>query len=187
MGAAVAFGRRQRGSCSGDDRKQVQRSDVRYWHAFVGVCHGLAPVSSLGVYLGLFAAALAAATILPLQSEAVLVGLLLADYMPWLLVAVATVGNVAGSSINWALGRGIERYRDHHWFPVTPVQLARAQAWYGRYGKWSLLLSWAPIIGDPLTLVAGVMRESFTVFLLLVAIAKLARYLALAWATLALV
>ena len=59
-----------------------------------------------------------------------------------------------------------------------------AQRWYGKYGKWSLLLSWAPVIGDPLTIVAGVMRESFPVFLLLVAVAKIGRYLVLAATTL---
>lgn len=136
------------------------------------------------VYAGLFLAALAAATILPMQSEAVLVGLLLADYSPWLLIMAASIGNVLGSVINWLLGRGIERFRDRPWFPASGAKLERAQSWYRRYGKWSLLLSWAPIIGDPLTVVAGVLREPFPMFLLLVTIAKIGRYLVLAAATL---
>ncbi len=141
-------------------------------------------MADLAVYAGLFLAALAAATILPMQSEAVLVGLLLADYSPGLLITVASVGNVLGSVINWLLGRGIERFRDRPWFPAGGAKLERAQRWYRRYGKWSLLLSWAPIIGDPITLVAGVLREPFPMFLLLVTIAKIGRYLVLAAATL---
>lgn len=141
-------------------------------------------MTELAAYAGLFLAALAAATILPMQSEAVLVGLLLADYSPWLLLAVASAGNVLGSLINWFLGRGIARFRDRRWFPVSPAGMARAEAWYRRYGKWSLLLSWAPVIGDPLTVVAGVLREPLPIFLLLVTIAKVGRYLALAAITL---
>lgn len=133
---------------------------------------------------GLFLVALAAATVLPLQSEAALVALMVSGAYPvWLLVAVASLGNVLGSTVNWLLGRGIERFRDRPWFPVKPAALARAQAWYRRYGKWSLLLSWAPVIGDPLTVVAGLAREPFPIFLALVTIAKVGRYLVLAAAT----
>lgn len=132
------------------------------------------------IYVGLFATALLAATLVPAQSEALLVALLLADHPAWLLVLVATAGNVLGSTVNWWLGRGIERFRDRRWFPVGPAALARAQRWYARVGKWSLLLSWVPVVGDPLTLVAGVMREPLAPFLLLVTLAKLGRYVALA-------
>lgn len=137
-------------------------------------------MNDLAAYAGLFGAALAAATILPAQSEAVLVGLLLTDaYSPVLLLAVASFGNTAGSVVNWLLGRSVERYRDRRWFPVDSTSLARAQGWYRRYGRWSLLLSWLPLVGDPLTVVAGVMREPFPVFLLLVALAKTGRYAAI--------
>lgn len=139
----------------------------------------------LAVYVGLFLTAFVAATILPMQSEAALVGLLLADIHPvWALVIVASVGNVAGSVVNWLLGRGIERFRDRRWFPVGPAALDRAQRWYHRYGKWSLLLSWMPIVGDPLTVVAGVAREPFAIFLALVTVAKVGRYLVLTAVTL---
>jgi membrane protein YqaA with SNARE-associated domain len=141
-------------------------------------------MGDLAVYGGLFLAAFTAATLLPAQSEALVVGLLLTDYAPWLVLAVASVGNVLGSVVNWFLGRGIERFRGRRWFPVSPAALARAEGWYRRYGRWSLLLAWAPIIGDPLTIVAGVLRETFLVFLLLVSIAKIGRYLILAAATL---
>lgn len=116
-----------------------------------------------------------------MQSEAMLVGLLLGSELPpWLLIATASVGNVLGSAANWLLGRGIEHYRDRPWFPASAKALDRAQRWYRRWGKWSLLLSWVPIIGDPLTVMAGVLREPFPVFLLLVAVAKTGRYLVLA-------
>lgn len=132
------------------------------------------------VYLGLFLIAFIAATLLPAQSEAALAGLIVQGYPPWWLVAVATVGNVLGSTVNWWLGRELTRFGDRRWFPLKPARLARAQAWYARYGQWSLLLSWAPVIGDPLTLAAGVMREPLRGFLLLVTLAKLARYLVVA-------
>jgi membrane protein YqaA with SNARE-associated domain len=136
-------------------------------------------------YLGLFFAAFGAATLLPLQSEAVLVGLLLnGEHGVWWLLAVATLGNVLGSLLNWWLGRGIERFRERRWFPLSPADLEKARAHYQRYGHWSLLLSWVPIIGDPLTLVAGVMREPMGRFLLIVTFAKGARYGVLALATL---
>jgi membrane protein YqaA with SNARE-associated domain len=136
-------------------------------------------VNHLVVYAGLFAAALAAATVLPAQSEVALVALLLAEHYPvWLLVLVAAVGNTLGSTINWGLGRLLTRLERRPWFPVRREAIARAEAWYHRYGRWSLLLSWLPVIGDPLTIVAGVLREPLPVFLLLVATAKTARYLA---------
>lgn len=141
-------------------------------------------MTDIAVYAGLFLAALAAATILPMQSEALLVGLLLGDYSPWLLVAVASTGNILGSVINWFLGRWIERFGDRPWFPASPRALERARRWYHRYGRWSLLASWVPVIGDPLTVIAGLMREPFAVFLMLVALAKCGRYLFLAAVTL---
>lgn len=132
-------------------------------------------------YLGLFLAAFGAATLLPMQSEAVLVGMLLSGrYVISILLAVAIVGNVLGSVLNWVLGRCVERFRHKRWFPVSEAKLAKAQQSYLRYGHWSLLLSWVPIIGDPLTVVAGVMREPFWRFLLIVTLAKGMRYLVLA-------
>ncbi len=100
-----------------------------------------------------------------------------------LLVTVASLGNVLGSAINWLLGRGTERFRDRKWFLVSPVRLDRAGRWYRRYGKWSLLGSWLPVVGDPITVVAGVRREPLPMFVLLVAIAKVGRYAVLAAAT----
>ncbi|KTC42508.1 MAG: YqaA family protein [Pseudomonas sp.] len=136
-------------------------------------------------YFGLFLAAFGAATLLPLQSEALLVGLLLNGQWAVLgLWLVATLGNVLGSLVNWWLGRRLERYQDRRWFPIAPRQLQRARKHYQRYGHWSLLLSWLPVVGDPLTLVAGVMGEPLKRFLLIVTLAKGARYAVLAWLTL---
>ncbi|OQM75639.1 YqaA family protein [Manganibacter manganicus] len=132
---------------------------------------------------GLFAIAFVAATILPAQSEAALIGLQLAGYPIVLLVVVASIGNTLGAVVNWALGRGVERFRHRRWFPVSASSLYRASAWYRRWGRWSLLLSWAPLGGDALTVAAGVMREPLWSFLLLVGIAKTGRYVVLAAAT----
>ncbi|KAB2884364.1 MAG: DedA family protein [Pseudorhodoplanes sp.] len=142
-------------------------------------------MSALAVYGGLFLTAFIAATILPAQSELALAGLLLGGaYPPALLIAAASAGNVAGSVVNWMLGRLAERYRDRRWFPASPAALDRAQAWYRRYGYWSLLASWMPFVGDPLTVAAGLLREPLWRFFLLVAIAKTGRYLVLAAFTL---
>ncbi len=139
----------------------------------------------LSVYAGLFFVALLSASILPLQSEAVLVGLLLSESHPvWLLLIVASTGNVLGSLLNWYLGKYLQHFQHRRWFPVKPAQLDKASRWYQKYGKWSLLLSWVPVIGDPLTVMAGILREPVLPFLLLVTVAKVSRYLVLAGITL---
>jgi membrane protein YqaA with SNARE-associated domain len=138
-------------------------------------------MTDLAAYAGLFAVAFVAATILPAHSEVALVGLLLTGkFSPLLLIAVASAGNILGSCANWLLGGFAERFRDRKWFPVSPAALDKAQGWYRRYGRWSLLLSWAPFIGDPLTVAAGFLREPFWSFLILVTIAKTVRYVVLA-------
>ena len=141
-------------------------------------------MAHLGVYSGLFIAAFLAATILPAQSETGLVVLILASPASViLLVATASLGNVLGSVVNWYLGRGINRFIGKRWVPAN-AQLSRATRLYSRYGRWSLLLSWAPIFGDPLTVVAGIMREPLLRFLLIVGIAKTSRYIVVAMLTL---
>lgn len=134
---------------------------------------------------GLFLAAFVAATLIPAQSEAVLVAMILSGGYPvWLLLAVATAGNVLGSVVNWALGRYLLHFADRRWFPVSPAALERATQWYGRWGRWSLLGAWLPVVGDPITLAAGVLREPLWRFVLVVTLAKGGRYAVLAWATL---
>jgi membrane protein YqaA with SNARE-associated domain len=135
----------------------------------------------LVAYGGLFAAALVAATILPAQSELLLAGLLTAgEQSPVLLVAFASLGNVLGSIINWGLGRFLIHLRHRRWFPLKPAVYDRAVGWYDKYGLWSLLLAWVPVIGDPLTVVAGALRVDLLRFTVLVAIGKVGRYIFIA-------
>ncbi|ENW94990.1 YqaA family protein [Acinetobacter dispersus] len=131
-------------------------------------------------YLLLFLSAFGAATLLPLQSEAVLMTWLVQGLSnSFYLILVATIGNVLGSCVNWWLGLKIEHFKDKKWFPVSEQRLLQAQQIYHKYGFYSLLLSWTPVIGDPITLIAGLMKENFWRFLLIVTIAKGGRYLTL--------
>ncbi len=131
-------------------------------------------------YFSLFISALLAATLLPAQSEGLLVGLILDDsYLFWGLILAASVGNTLGSLVNWWLGYHLQRFQGRRWFPFSATSIEKAGVQLRKYGLWSLLLSWMPIIGDPLTLVAGFLRVRFWTFLLLVALAKTGRYLAL--------
>lgn len=100
----------------------------------------------------------------------------------FLLVAVATAGNLAGSTINWAIGRYLSERRDARWFPVSNAALERAETRFNRFGLPVLLLAWVPIIGDPLTLIAGLLRVRIVPFLLIVGAGKAARYTVIALA-----
>ncbi len=134
---------------------------------------------------GLFASAFIAATLFPAASEALLVTLLLDDPgRAWLLVLVASAGNVLGSVLNWAFGRFLIRFQGRKWFPVSKQGLARATGWYQKWGYWSLLLAWVPLIGDPLTVAAGVLRCRLWIFVVLVTIGKAGRYILIAATTL---
>lgn len=125
----------------------------------------------------LFLSAFTSATLLPGSSEVTLLALLAGGQAtPALLFAVATLGNVLGSTLNWALGRCFSAYRERRWFPVTRATQRAAEAWFKRYGVWSLLLAWVPVIGDPITVVAGLLRVGLLRFLLLVTLAKAGRY-----------
>jgi membrane protein YqaA with SNARE-associated domain len=127
-------------------------------------------------YLGLFLSAFLSATLLPGSSEILLVSLMQQDLSQILLWLWATSGNSLGSIVNWVLGRYFLHFQHKRWFPVNEQSLEKAQHWFQRYGIWSLLLSWTPVIGDPLTLLAGVMKVRLSLFILLVVIAKGARY-----------
>lgn len=127
-------------------------------------------------YASLFFTAFIAATFFPLSSEALLLALLQQGHNPWLLWLLASGGNSLGSCVNWLLGRQCLHWQDRKWFPVSPAQLAKAQQHFQRYGSYSLLFAWLPLVGDPLTLFAGVMRVNFWRFLLLVGIGKALRY-----------
>ncbi len=132
-------------------------------------------------YLSLFFTAFIAATLFPLSSEALLAALIYQKYSLLLLWLAATAGNSLGSCVNWYLGRQCLRWQDKRWFPVAPLQLARAQQRFQRYGPFSLLFAWVPVIGDPLTFVAGIMRVPFTQFVVLVLLGKAVRYAVVIW------
>jgi len=134
-------------------------------------------LTDLAAYAGLFVSAFTSATLLPGSSEAALISLLaFGRGDAAILVIVATAGNVLGSCVNWMLGRFFSRFRDRRWFPISEQSYERAAGWFRRYGVWSLLLSWLPVIGDPLTAVAGALRVDFPRFLILVSLGKAARY-----------
>ena len=130
----------------------------------------------------LFLVSFLAATLLPFYSEILFGALLLEGYDPLALFLAATAGNTLGSVVNWALARYLLHYQDRRWFPFPAGTLEASQDWFQRYGKWSLLMAWAPIGGDALTFVAGLMRVRLSLFVLLVGTGKAARYALLLYA-----
>ncbi len=135
------------------------------------------------IYLGLFFTAFVAATLLPAFSELGLAAAIVSgEAAPWPAWAAVTVGNVLGAVVNWGLGQYLLGFRDRSWFPFSEEALAKATARFRRWGQWSLLLAWLPIVGDPLTFAAGVLRVPLGRFLLLVTLGKAARYAAIVWA-----
>ena len=132
-------------------------------------------------YVSLFVVAFAAATILPISSEAVLSALVASDGFDLsLMIAIASLGNTIGACVSWALGRYCLRWQEKRWFPISTAGLERGTKWFRRYGLFALLFSWVPIVGDPLTVVASIFRVRFFWFLLIVAAGKTARYIVVA-------
>ena len=130
------------------------------------------------IYLSLFFISFLAATILPFSSELTLAGLIsTSNYDNLILLVVASFGNVLGSVFNWSLGFYSRNLSTKKWFPFKETQIERSSKWFSKFGKWSLLFAWVPIVGDPLTFVAGLLRVRFLDFIILVAIGKVSRYL----------
>ena len=142
----------------------------------------LSALSFSAPYLLLLVVSFGAATLLPLSSELLLLAQIKAEAgsIEGLLIA-AIIGNTAGSAFNWGLGKYMRHFENRRWFPFKPSDIDKASQRFQTYGVWTLLLAWVPIMGDPLTFIAGVMRVPFAVFLPLVAVGKAARYLILAW------
>ena len=129
------------------------------------------------IYLSLFSISFLAATILPLSSELMLAGLIAkSNYDSLLLLIVASFGNVLGSVFNWTLGFYSRNLSTKKWFPFKDEQIEKSSKWFNKFGIWSLLFAWLPIIGDPLTLVSGLLRVKFINFVILVTIGKVFRY-----------
>ena len=130
------------------------------------------------IYLSLLFISFLAATILPFSSELTLAGLIsISNYDNLLLLVVASFGNVLGSVFNWSLGFYSRNFTTKKWFPFKETQIERSSKWFSKFGKWSLLFAWVPIVGDPLTFFAGLLRVRFFDFIILVAIGKVSRYL----------
>jgi len=127
-------------------------------------------------YLSLFVVSFLAATVVPLGSEWLLVALLAERLHPGLLLASATTGNVLGALTTWAIGVWGGPFLMETVLRIDPKAQARARSVYRRWGRWSLLFAWVPVIGDPLCLMGGLFRIPFFWFALLVFIGKLARY-----------
>ena len=130
------------------------------------------------VYFFLFLTSFLAATIFPLSSELTLISLLKTNsYSPFLLISTSSFGNILGSVFNWSLGFYLFEYINKKWFPFKQDQINKASKRFSKYGVWSLLFAWLPVFGDPLTLVAGILKINFLLFLILVAGGKISRYL----------
>ena len=130
------------------------------------------------IYLSLFVISFLAATIIPFSSEFTLAGLIAtSNYDNLLLLVVVSFGNVLGSVVNWVLGFYFRNLTTKKWSPFKDKQIENSSKWFSKFGKWSLLFAWVPILGDPLTLVAGLLRVRFLDFVILVAIGKVSRYL----------
>lgn len=136
-------------------------------------------------YLSLFFMSMLASTLLPLGSEWLLVMMLAGGYDPLPAVAVATAGNYLGAVVTYLIGIWGGIWLIETVLRVSPPQLERARSYYSRFGVYSLLFSWLPVVGDPLCLAGGMLRVNFGLFTLLVATGKLIRYAVTAWITLA--
>lgn len=132
-------------------------------------------------YLFLFASSFLAATVLPFYSEVVLFAMVRQGEPVLLLLAVASLGNTLGAVVNWVLGRYLLRFENRSWFYFKQAKVEKMQKWFQKYGVWSLLLAWLPVGGDLLTFVAGVMRVRLSVFIVLVGLGKVLRYITVIW------
>ena len=129
-------------------------------------------------YFSLFLISFLAATIFPLSSELTLASLLNTNnYSSIILVGAASLGNILGSIFNWLLGFYLIKHVNKKWFPINENQINTAVDRFNKFGVWSLLFAWVPVIGDPLTFIAGLLKINFLLFLTLVSIGKISRYL----------
>ena len=134
--------------------------------------------------LSLFLLSFCASTLLPLGSEWLLVALLLDGSDPASSVLVATLGNSLGAVTSYLIGRLGSDWLILKLLRVDGAARRRAERWFQRYGSWALLLSWLPVVGDPLCVVSGSLMPPFTRFAALVVSGKGLRYLSVAALTL---
>jgi membrane protein YqaA with SNARE-associated domain len=128
-------------------------------------------------YLSLLLISFLAATIFPFSSELALVSLLdIREYNSFALIATASLGNILGSIFNWLLGFYLFKYINTRWFPFKEDQINAAANRFRKFGVWSLLFAWVPVIGDPLTFISGILKVNFLLFVTLVTVGKVSRY-----------
>ena len=134
-------------------------------------------MNPIEVYASLFISSFLSSTILPGHSEIILTAFIFLKKYPIIdLIFFASIGNIFGSILNWCIGYFLTNLKDNKWFPINKSQLTRASSWFLKYGKWTLFLSWVPIIGDPLTIIAGIFRVPIQTFICIVSLAKTMRY-----------
>lgn len=127
-------------------------------------------------YLGLFLGTLLAATILPFSSEIILTGLLIAGYDPWVCFIVATLGNSLGSVITYFMGRLIPYEKALRKLKIKEERINQSGNFINKYGVWTALFSWVPLIGDALVFLLGANKVNFLKTILLVFIGKAIRF-----------
>ncbi len=134
-------------------------------------------MSAFEVYTSLFISSFLSSTLLPGHSELTLTTFIfLKKYSIIDLIIFASIGNILGSILNWCIGYYLTNLKNKKWFPINTLRLNRASSWFLKYGKWTLFFSWVPVIGDPLTIIAGVFRVPIYTFILIVSVAKIMRY-----------
>ncbi len=135
-------------------------------------------------YWGMFFSSFLAATVLPFSSEVVLGVLLTHDFSPYMIVFIATIGNVMGSVVNYGLGVLGSQVLLKNILRIQENEIEKAENRFKKYGIFSLLFAWVPIIGDPLTVVAGALKVNLILFVFLVGSGKFLRYVFVSWAVL---
>jgi len=129
-------------------------------------------------YISIFFLSFLAATIIPFSSEVGLFSYMaVGKFNNELLLIFASSGNILGSCVNYILGLYIIKFKTKSWFPFKDNQILKATKWFNRFGVYSLFFAFLPIVGDPLTLIAGMFRVSFIKFIILVSFGKILRYL----------
>jgi len=129
-------------------------------------------------YISIFFLSFLAATIIPFSSEVGLFSYMaVGKFNNELLLIFASLGNILGSCVNYILGLYIIKFKTKSWFPFKDNQILKATKWFNRFGVYSLFFAFLPIVGDPLTLIAGMFRVSFIKFIILVSFGKILRYL----------
>ena len=134
-------------------------------------------MSAIEVYSSLFISSFLSSTLLPGHSELTLTAFIILKKYPVIyLILFASIGNILGSILNWCIGYYLTNLKNKKWFPIKKLQLERGISWFSSYGKYCLLFSWVPFVGDPLTVVAGILRIRLFTFIIFVSIAKVFRY-----------